>query len=63
MNIKSKSALIFNVSLEVGHLKVIVDPVDYEIWEPWVLSSSLEQFIEQLQALLPKIVAKDFETH
>ena len=46
MNVKSKVTLTFNICFQVGHLKVIIDPVDNEIWEPRVLSSGLEQLVE-----------------
>ena len=63
MNVKSKIALTLNIGLDVSHLKVVVHPVDNKVREPWVLSSNLEQLVEELQALLSEVVAEDFETH
>lgn len=42
---------------------MIVHIVDHEVREPRVLSRSLEQFIEQIQALLAKVVPEDLEGH
>ena len=42
---------------------MIIDPIDNKIREPRIGSSSLEQFIEKLQAFLTKIVSENFETH
>jgi hypothetical protein len=63
VNIKSDITFLLNVGFEVCHLEVIVHPVYYKVREPWVFSTSLKQFIEELQALLTKIVAEYFETH
>jgi len=63
VNVESKVTLTFNICLQVGHLEMIIDPVHNEVWEPRVLSTSLEQFVEKLQALLPEVIAKDFEAH
>lgn len=51
------------IRFEVGHLEVVIYPVDDEVGEPRVLSSGLEKLIEQLKTLLAEVVAKDFETH
>jgi hypothetical protein len=63
MNIKAEVTLALNVCLKVRHLEVIIDPVDDKVWEPGVLSSSLEKFIKQFKTLLPEIIAEYFETH
>ena len=46
MYIKAKITLTFNISLKVGHLEVVINPVNDEIWEPRVFSASLEKFIK-----------------
>ena len=63
MNIKSEVVFTFNICFQVGHLKVVVDPVDHEIGEPGVLSSNLEKLVEELEALLAEVVSEDFEAH
>jgi hypothetical protein len=42
---------------------VIINPVDNEVREPRVFSLSLEQFIEEFQGVLPKVVSEYFEGH
>ena len=63
MNVKSEITLAFNICLQVGHLEMVIDPVHNEVREPRILSSGLEKFVEQLQALLSEVVAEDFEAH
>ena len=63
VNIEVVVVLSFDVGLEVSHLKVVVDPVNHEIREPRIGSTSLEEFIEQLEAVLSEVVTKYFETH
>ena len=46
MNIKAEVALTLNISLEVRHFEVIVDPIHHKVWEPWVFSACLEQLVE-----------------
>lgn len=53
----------FYICFQISHLKMIIDPIDNKIREPRIGSSSLEQFIEKLQAFLTKIVPENFETH
>ena len=63
MNIKPEITLTFDIGLEVRHLEVVIDPVHDKVWEPWVFPSSLEQFIEKLEAFLAKIISENFEAH
>ena len=63
MYIEAEVSLTFDISLEVGHLKVIIDPVHDEIGEPRSLTGCLEQFVEQLQWFLAEVIAKYFEAH
>lgn len=63
MNVESEVILTFNIGLKVCHFEMVIYPIDNEIWEPWILSASLEEFIEQLEALLSKVIAKYLETH
>ena len=63
VNVKAEIALAFDVCLDVGHFEVIVYPVNNEVWEPWVLPTDLEKFIEKLEALLSEVVAENFEAH
>ena len=63
VDVKAEITLAFNVGLEVRHFKVIINPVDDEVWEPWIFSASLKQLVEELQALLSKVVAEDLEAH
>ena len=63
MDVEVELALCLDVSLQVGHFEVIVDPVDDEVGEPGVRAARLEQFIEKLQAFLSEVVAEYFETH
>jgi len=42
---------------------VIVNQIHYKVWEPGVLSLTLEKSTEKLKALLPEMVAKKFERH
>ena len=59
----TKVGLLLDVGLQVGHLEVIIDPVDYEVGEPWGLSWCLEKLIKQLQTLLAEVISENFETH
>lgn len=61
IDINAQVTLILNVGLQVSHLIVIINPVDYEVREPWILSLCLEQFIEQFKRLLAKVVPKYLE--
>lgn len=63
VDVETKVALTLNVRLNVGHLEVVIDPVDNEVWEPRIFSTNLEQFVEELQAFLSKVVTKNLETH
>lgn len=63
MNIESEITLTLNISFDVSHFEVIINPVYNEVWEPWVLSANLEQFIEKLETLLTKVIAKDLKAH
>ena len=63
MDVNAQVSLLFNVSLQVRHLKVVVDPVDDKVREPGVLTFALEQAAEQFQTVLAEMVAKDFERH
>lgn len=63
MNIKSDVTFLLNIRLKVRHLEVIINPVHHKVREPWVFSACLEQFVEELEALLTKVVAEYFETH
>lgn len=63
MNVESEVTLALNICLQVGHLEMIVNPVDNEVWEPRILSSGLEQFVEQFEAFLAEVISEDFEAH
>ena len=54
---------MLDIGLQVGHLKVIIDPVDHKVGEPGCLSGRLEQLIEQLKALLAEMISEDLEAH
>jgi hypothetical protein len=42
---------------------VIVNQIHNEVWEPGVLSLTLEKSTEKLKALLPEMVAKKLKRH
>lgn len=63
MNIDSKVTFALDVCFQVGHLVVIIHPVDHKIGEPRILSGSLKQLVKQFQTLLSKVVSEDFEGH
>jgi hypothetical protein len=63
VNVNSDLGLLLDVSLQVGHLKVVVHPVDHEVGEPGVLALTLEQSAEKFEAILSKVVPKDLEGH
>lgn len=42
---------------------MIIHVVHYEVGKPGVLPGCLEQFIEEVQALLPEMVSEDLEGH
>jgi len=63
MNVESEVALAFDICLQVGHLKMIVYPIDNEVWEPRIFSSGLEQFVEEFEAFLAEVISEDFEAH
>ena len=52
-----------NISFQVSHLKVIINPVDDKIREPRIGSTSLEEFVEKLETFLAEVVSKNLETH
>ena len=61
--VDTKVGLLLDVGLQVGHLEVIIDPVDYEVGEPWGLSWCLEKLLKKLQTLLAEVISENFETH
>ena len=63
VDVDAEVGLLLDVGLEVGHLEVVVDPVDNEVGEPGGLSWRLEQLVEQLQALLSEVVPENLHTH
>jgi hypothetical protein len=63
MNVKTDVSLCFNIGLKVCHIKVVINPVHHKVWEPWVLSTSLKELIEQFKTLLSKVVSEYLETH
>jgi hypothetical protein len=63
VDVEAQVTLAFDVCLQVSHFKVIINPVDNEVWEPRVFSSSLKEFVEELEALLSKVVTEDLEAH
>lgn len=63
MNINTQVCLLLNVCFQIGHLEVVVNPVDHEVGEPWVLTFALEQAAEQFQTVLTEMVTEDFERH
>jgi len=42
INVDSKVSLILDVSLQVGHFEVVINPIHYEVGEPGVLSFIFE---------------------
>jgi hypothetical protein len=63
MDIKPKITLTLNICFNVSHFEMVINPVNNEIGEPRILPTNLKQLVEQLEALLSEVVAKDFETH
>ena len=63
MDVKSEITFTFDISLQVCHLEMVINPIHNEIWEPRVFSSSLEKFIKQFEAFLSEVISKDFEAH
>lgn len=52
-----------NVSFQISHLEMVINPVDDEIREPGISSASLEEFVEKLERFLAEVVSKNLETH
>ena len=42
---------------------MIIYPIDYKIWKPWIFSWCLEQLVKQLETFLPKVIPKHLEGH
>ena len=63
MDVDSKLCLVLNVGQVISHLIVIVNPIHDEVSEPWVLSFGLKKSIEELEALLAKVVSEHLEGH
>ena len=63
MDVDTQIGLSLDVGLKIGHLEVVIDPVDHEIGEPGGLSGRLEQFVEEGEALLAEVVPEDLHTH
>jgi|LauGreDrversion4_2_1035121.scaffolds.fasta_scaffold76739_3 hypothetical protein len=63
MNVDTQISFVLDVSFQVCHLKVVVHPVDNEVWEPWGFSWSLEKFEEERKCLLSEVITKDLEAH
>jgi hypothetical protein len=63
MDVEAEIAFALDVRLDVRHLEVIVDPINYEVGEPRILPANLEQLIKELEAFLSKVVPEYFETH
>ena len=63
MDVDAQVGLSLDVGLQVGHLEVVIYPVDNKVGEPRVLSRSFEKLIEELKALLPEVVTKELEAH
>ena len=61
MDVNSKLCLVFNIGHEISHLEVVVNPINDEVREPWVLSFGLEQSTEELKAFLAKVVSEHLE--
>jgi hypothetical protein len=57
------SQLLLDIRLQISHFIVIIDPVDHKIWVPGRLSLCVEQVVEDLEALLAKVVAEKLEGH
>lgn len=63
MNIESKITLALNIRFDVCHFEVIVNPVNNEVREPWILSTDLEKFVEKFETFLTEVVTENFEAH
>jgi len=63
IDVDAEVRLPLDVGLQVGHLKVVVHPVDNEVRKPRVLARTLKQITEQLETVLAKVVTKDLEGH
>ena len=63
IDVDAEVRLPLNVGLQVGHLKVVVHPVDNEVRKPRVLARTLKQTTEQLETVLAEVVAEDLEGH
>jgi hypothetical protein len=63
INIDAQICLIFNIGFQVGHFEMVVDPVDYEVGEPRILSLALKKATEKLEALLAEVVTENFKGH
>ena len=61
MNVNSKFGLLLNVSFQVSHLEVIINPVNNKIWKPGVLAFRFEETAEQLEAVLAEVVSENLE--
>ena len=63
VNVKPKVTFTFNVCFEIGHFKVIINPVHDKVWEPWIFSTSLEKLVKEFKAFLSEIISKYLEAH
>ena len=63
MNVEIVVVLELYICFKISHFEMIVDPVHDEVREPRILSTSLEQLVEELQAFLTEVVSEYFETH
>ena len=63
MDVYAKVGLALDVCLKIGHLEVVVHPVDHEVREPRSLARGLEELVEELETLLAEMVAVYFEAH
>jgi hypothetical protein len=63
MDVKSEITFTFDISLQVCHLEMVINPIHNEIWEPRVFSTGLEKFVKQFEAFLSEVISKDFEAH
>lgn len=63
MDVNAKFGLLLNVSFQVSHLEVIVNPVNNKIWKPGVLAFRFKEAAEQLEAVLAEVVSEYLERH
>lgn len=69
MNIDFKISFLFNFSLKVGHLEMVIHPIHNEVREPrfWTtvvdVTLACKKTAEKFKTFLTKVVAENLERH